>query len=109
MVLGIQILGLFFGLFMLYYTYLHFKRKEFTVKEFSFWFFLWVIFIYVAFFPDALDFIVKKLSLGRTMDLFIITGFMVLIAIFFYTYLLVRINQRKLEYIVRKIAKQKKE
>ena len=107
MVLGIQILGTFFGLFMMYYTFLHFKRKEFTLKEFSFWLFLWIIFIYVSLFPNALDFIVKKLALSRTMDFFIIAGFMVLIAMFFYTYVLVRVNQRKLEYIVRKIAKKK--
>jgi hypothetical protein len=105
MVLGIQILGLFFGLFMFYYTFLHFKRKEFTLKEFVFWIFLWFIFVYVAFFPDSLDFIVKKLNLGRTMDLFIIIGFMVLIAIYFYLYTLVRINQRKIEKVVREIAK----
>ena len=108
MVLGIQILGTFFGLFMLYYSFLHFKRNEFTIKEFSFWLFLWVIFIYVSLFPNALDFIVEKLALSRTMDFFIISGFMVLIAMFFYTYTLVRVNQRKLEFVVRKIAKRKK-
>ena len=96
MVLGIQILGTFFGLFMMYYTFLHFKRKEFTLKEVSFWLFLWIIFIYVSLFPNALDFIVKKLALSRAMDFFIIAGFMVLIAMFFYTYVLVRVNQRKL-------------
>ncbi|MCK5282712.1 MAG: DUF2304 family protein [Nanoarchaeota archaeon] len=109
MALGIQILGLFFGLFMIYYSFLHFKRKEFTLKEFTFWLLLWVIFIYVAFFPGSLDFIVKTLKLGRTMDLFIIGGFMLMIWMFFYTYLLVRGNQRKLEHIVRKIAKRKKD
>lgn len=107
MVLGIQILGTFFGLFMMYYTFLHLKRKEITMKEFSFWLFLWITFIYVSLFPNALDFIVKKLALSRTMDFFIISGFMVLILVFFYTYMLVRVNQRKLEYIVRKIAKKK--
>ena len=107
MFLGIQLFGLFFGLFMVYYSFLHFKRNEFTIKEFSFWLLLWLAFIYVALFPEALDFIVKNLSLSRTMDFFIIIGFMVLIAMFFYTYTLVRINQRKLEEIVRKIAKKK--
>lgn len=108
MVLGIQILGTLFGLFMLYYSFLHFKRREFTVKEFSFWMILWVLFIYVALFPDSLDLIVKQLNLVRTMDLFIIMGFMTLIAMFFYTYTLVRINQKKLEKIVRQVAKKKK-
>ena len=105
MVLGIQIAGTFFGLFMLYYSYLHFKRKEFTLKEFIVWFILWISFIFIALFPSTVDFIVKKLSLTRAMDLFIIVGFMVLLFVFFYTYSLVRVNQRKIEKIVRKIAK----
>ena len=29
MILGIQILGIIFGLFMTYFTFLHYKRKEF--------------------------------------------------------------------------------
>jgi hypothetical protein len=107
MLLGIQMLGVFFGLFMIYYSFLHLKRKEFTAKEFTFWLLLWVLFIFIALFPGSLDFIVKTLSLGRTMDFFIISGFMVMIAIFFYTYTLVRVNQKKLEKIVRNIAKKK--
>lgn len=108
MVLGIQILGLFFGLFMLYYSFLHFKRKEFTAKEFVFWIVLWIIFSYVAVFPAALDFIAQKLNLIRTLDLLIIVGFMALIAMFFYTYTLLRANQKKLEEVVRKVALLKK-
>lgn len=105
MILGIQLLGLIFGLFMLYYSFIHYKRKEFTSKEWTFWLLLWIVFLYVTLFPRALDFVVSTLNLPRTMDLFIIVGFMVLIAMFFYTYTLVRINQRKLEQIVRRIAK----
>jgi hypothetical protein len=107
MVLGIQVLGLLFGLFMIYYSFLHFKRKDFTVKEFTVWLLLWLAFIAVSLFPNLLDAIVKTLRLARTMDFLIIAGFMVLLLMFFYTYAIVRINQRKLEEIVRKIAKKK--
>lgn len=108
MVLGIQILGFFFGLLMLYYSFLHFKRREFGIKEFVFWVVMWLAFIYVALFPNTLDFIVKKLNLARTMDLFIILGFMFLIAMFFYNYTLLRISQKKIEEVVRNLAKEKK-
>jgi hypothetical protein len=104
MLLGIQILGICFGLFMIYYSFLHFKRKEFTNKEFAFWLVLWVLLVYVALFPNALDFIVLKLSISRTMDFLILVGFMVLTALFFYVYTLIRQNQKKIEEIVRKIA-----
>ena len=51
MVLGIQVVGLFFAGFMTYFSFLHFKRKEFTPKEFTFWLVLWIVFAGVAIFP----------------------------------------------------------
>ena len=108
MVLGIQVIGAIFGLFMIYYTYLHYKREEFTVKEFSFWAALWVFFIIVSLAPWILDPLVRKLELSRAMDLFIILGFMFLIGALLYTYILVRNMQKKIEDIVRKMALEKK-
>ena len=104
MVLGIQIAGFLFGLFMIYYSFLHYKRNEFTLKEFSFWLFLWSIFILIALFPNILDPIVRIFGFLRTLDLLIISGFLFLIAAVFYTYTITRKNQKKLESIVRAIA-----
>ena len=108
MILGIQIIGALFGLFMVYYTFLHYKRKEFTVKEFSFWVFLWALFIIVSLAPSLLDPFVKSLELARAMDLLVILGFMFLIGALPYTYILVRNLQKKMEEVVRKIALEKK-
>ncbi|MBS3107237.1 DUF2304 domain-containing protein [Candidatus Woesearchaeota archaeon] len=105
MVLGIQVVGLFFAGFMTYFSFLHFKRKEFTPKEFTFWLVLWIVFAGVAIFPGSLDFLVEKFNLTRTMDLLIISGFMVLLALFFYVYTLLRRLQAKMEKIVREFAK----
>lgn len=103
--IGIQIMGLLFALFMMYLTFLHKKRNEFTLKESVFWAGIWIAFIFVTLMPGSIDYIVKDvLSIARTMDFFIIAGFMFLIGISFYTYCLVRMNQRKIERIVRKIA-----
>lgn len=106
--LGIQILGTLFGLFMIYYVFLHRKRKELTIKEYSFWVALWVLFIILTLFPWLLNPFVKSIGFARTMDFFIVTGFMFLIGSLFYIYLLVRGNQKRLEEIVRKIAFEKK-
>lgn len=106
---GIQILAVLFGLFMIYLTFLHKKRKEFTIKEAVVWVSFWVGFMYVALFPGSLDFLVKKtLGLQRPLDFFIIIGFMFMIFICFYIYGLVRHMQRKQEDLVRKIALEKK-
>jgi len=108
MVLGIQIIGIFFGLFMIYITFISGKRREFTTKEGGFWIIVWVLFILISLFPGALDFIIKDiLRLQRPLDFFIIAGFMFMIGFIFYSYTLIRKNQKKLEEIVRKMAMKK--
>lgn len=104
MIIGIQIIGLIFALLMLYITFLHFKRNEFTTNEAGFWTILWIVFLTVTLIPKILDPIVKTLSITRTMDLLIILGFMFLITANFYTYGVVRKTQKKIEGVVREIA-----
>ena len=104
MVLGIQIAGFLFGLFMIYYSFLNYKRKEFTVKEFSFWVLLWTIFVIIALFPYLLNPLVKALGFLRALDLLVISGFIFLIFAIFYTYTISRKNQKQIETIVREIA-----
>ena len=108
MILGIQIAGLLFGLFMIYYSFLNYKRREFTLKEFSFWLVLWALFIIVTVFPNVLDPVVKSLNIARTLDLLIISGFIFLITAIFYNYTITRKVQRKLEFVVREMAIKKK-
>ena len=103
-ILGIQIAGLLFGLFMMYYSFLSYKRKEFTTKEFGFWILLWVVFIVITLFPFVLDPVVKTLGFFRALDLLIISGFLFLILAIFYNYTITRKNQKQLETIVREIA-----
>ncbi len=104
MVLGIQILGSIFALFMLYVTFLHQKRKEYTWKEYLFWTIFWIAFGLVSIFPYWLDPISTVLKLTRTLDLFIILGFMFMIGMTVYIYDVVRRTQRKVDDVVRKIA-----
>ncbi|MBS3114052.1 DUF2304 domain-containing protein [Candidatus Woesearchaeota archaeon] len=107
MALGIQIAGFLFGLFMLYYSFLNYKRKEFSTKELTFWFLVWGVFILISLFPNILDPIVKVGGFLRALDLLIISGFLFLIASIFYTYTIARKNQKQLETIVRAIATSK--
>jgi hypothetical protein len=104
MILGIQILGLLFGLFMIYYSFLSFKKKEFRKREFVLWMIIWILFIMIALFPNMLNPIISSLSVSRRMDLLIIVGFMFLIGLGFSTYIVARKNRKKIENIVREIA-----
>ncbi len=107
MVLGIQIAGTLFGLFMVYYSFLNYKRKQFTVKEVSFWIFVWVLFIIIALFPAILDPIVRFGGFFRTLDVLVVSGFLFLIAAVFYTYTVTRKTQKQLEAIVSSLAMKK--
>ncbi len=107
MVLGIQIAGILFGLFFLYYSFVNYKKKEFTLKEFIFWIVAWVVFIIIALFPAALDPIVKYGGFFRALDVLIVTGFLFLIASIFYNYTLTRKTQKQVEALVRAIALKK--
>ena len=108
MVLGIQIAGFLFGLFFLYYTFINYKRKEFTAKEFAFWVVAWIVVIIIAFFPSLLDPIVKYGGFFRALDVLIVSGFLFLIAAIFYTYTITRKTQKHVETIVREVAMKKK-
>tara|TARA_Y100000034_G_C6814861_1_gene366508 strand:- start:703 stop:1083 length:381 start_codon:yes stop_codon:yes gene_type:complete len=103
--LGIQIVGLVFGMFMLYFTFLHLKRNEFSIIESSAWFLLWFSMIIVTLFPSSLDFFVSKiLNLNRNLDFFIISGFLFLVFATFFNYTKTRKNDKKIQKIVSKIA-----
>ncbi|HLC88742.1 MAG TPA: DUF2304 domain-containing protein [Candidatus Nanoarchaeia archaeon] len=103
--LGIQIVGLVFGVFMLYFTFLQLKRNEFTIIESGAWFLLWSSMVAVTLFPGSLDFLVSRiLNLKRTLDFFIICGFLFLVFAAFFNYTKTRKNDRKIERIVSRIA-----
>lgn len=104
MVLGVQIIGVLFGLFMLYLTFLHRKKKEFTLKEFVGWVAAWLVFLLVTLFPASIDSVVKRAGFVRTLDALIIVGFLFLIGMMFYIYSIVRVVQNRTEEIVRKVA-----
>lgn len=107
MVLGIQIAAFLFGVFMMYYSFLRLKRREFTKKEFSFWIVIWVFFIVLTLVPGIIEPITKKAGFIRLLDVYIIAGVMFLIGIAFYNYTLTKKNQKQIENIVRKIAFEK--
>jgi hypothetical protein len=102
--LGIQILGVLFALFMLYLTFMHQKRKDFSSKEYALWAVVWIGAIIATLFPAILEPLTKTLRLTRNMDLIIIFGFIFLIGVSFITYTSLRKTQRKVESLVRKIA-----
>ena len=104
MPLGIQVFGLVFSAFILYVSFLYYKKRQFTLIEWGFWTGFSVMFAAVSVFPQFLDPVVATLNLTRKLDLFIILGFMFLIAATFYTYTVTRRTDRRMEDVVKKMA-----
>lgn len=104
MVLGIQVFGIVFGAFMLYMSFLQWKKREFTLNEWVFWSVFALAFSGISLFPEVINPITAALKLERKLDLFIILGFMFLIAATFYSYRIVRKTQKGLEELVRQLA-----
>lgn len=100
--IGLQIVAILFALWMIYFSYLHFRRGEFKKVEFVLWQLLWLGLIVVVIFPKSVQFILKTFSITRTFDLVVIVGIIILFGITFRNYVIVKRLERKIELAVRK-------
>ncbi len=100
----IQFLGILFGVFMIYFSFLKFKKKEFNGLEFFVWIVAWAIFIVVSIIPTSLDPLINSLNFYRRLDFFVVIGFFMLLGLGFYNYGVVKKTQRRLESVVRRTA-----
>lgn len=103
-ILGIQIISVSFAFFMLYITFLHFKRSNLSGYEFLFWVLLWSGFVILAIRPGLLDPLLEKLFITRAMDLLMIGAFMILSYLGFQNHIGVRNTQKKLESLIRQLS-----
>ena len=104
MVSGIQLLGVFFALALSYFTFLNYKRREFTIREFLGWLVVWICFGLVTVFPGKFSILAGNFGAFRTLDLFTVAGFMVVLSISFYTYVHLDRLRKKLEWTIRELA-----
>ncbi|HLD97629.1 MAG TPA: DUF2304 family protein, partial [Candidatus Nanoarchaeia archaeon] len=65
MVLGIQVFGIVFGIFILYMSFLQWKKREFTLNEWAFWSVFALGFSAISLFPEAINPITAALKLER--------------------------------------------
>lgn len=100
----LQLIALLVGLAAIHLTYLYYKRMHFTKPEVLFWVLLWVAFMGAAMFPRSLQPLVGVLSLQRSMDLFMIVGFMVLFVLSFHNYVVNNRQEKRVEKLIRRLA-----
>ena len=104
MILGIQILGIVFSLIMIYLTFLYYKRKHYSRASLLLWTAVWLGTLILVLFPQTIYGIMETLRIERTVDFFVICGFLFFSVVIFYLYNSVKQMQRKMEKLVRKIA-----
>ena len=104
MILGVQLLGIIFVLVMIYLTFLYYKRSHYSAASLSLWMAVWLGALLLVLFPETLYGIMETLQIKRTVDFFVIGGFMFFTVLIFYLYDAVKQMQRKMEKLVRKIA-----
>lgn len=104
MILGVQIIGLIFGLLMGYIVFLHYSRKEFSRSQFLMWEALFVVYTVFVLFPHSTSGLIHALGIIRAMDLFMILGIMFVLFLSFSNYTSILKLKRKLEDQVRKEA-----
>jgi len=108
MIIGIQIVGILFGLGMLYFTNLYYRRRELTLGDFFVWGLVWVVFLAGVAFPSSLNMVMESLDIIGAIQFFTIIGFMFMFLVVFFMYKTVRKIQRKTELLVKHIALQRK-
>ncbi len=106
--LWIQVLGVMFGLLLLYVTFINYKKNEFTTKEALSWSAICVALIIFSIIPKFIDPFLKQIGILRLLDFLVIVGFMFLLIVVFYVYHVVRKTQMQLTDLVRKIAMDRK-
>lgn len=104
MVLGIQLAGILFALVMIYLTFLYYKRNNYSTRSFILWMVIWAAFLIATFYPQSLYGVMETLTIERTVDFFVIAGFMFFTVVIFYIYLTVKNVERAVDQVVRKVA-----
>lgn len=104
MVSILQILGVLFGLVMLFFTYSYFKRKEFEVGDFVVWLVVWLLFIVATVVPESVKFAFEALNIQGALWFITIGAVAFLTILVFYLHKTVRKMQGKVEKLVTEIA-----
>jgi hypothetical protein len=104
MIEGIQIIGILFGLIMVYLTYLYYKKQSYSTQSFILWMVIWVGFLGATIFPSSLYGVMEELSIQRTVDFFIIGGFMFFAVVIFHLFVIIKRLEKQIEEVVRKTA-----
>jgi len=108
MIIGLQITGILFALFMIYFAILHYKKGQLNGMEISSWITIWVLVILIVIFPEVVRVYALSFAISRVLDLLIGGAFIVIFIMVASAYVKVNKVEKKLEDLVRKLALKEK-
>jgi len=103
----LQIIVTVFSVFMIYITFIAYKKKQIFPVDFLFWLFVWVCVIFGVNFPESLKKVIQTLNIGRTIDLLFISAFLLVFCLLFFLLKILRDNQKKIEKTMEYLALKK--
>jgi len=104
MIIGIQIIAIFFAFMMIYLALLNYRRGEIDRIEFFSWTTIWSLTIFIVVFPVLLRDLAQHFFITRLFDLIVVGGFILVISMVSKAYLKTRKIEKKLEELVRQKA-----
>lgn len=108
MIAGLQITGILFSLFMIYFALLHYKKGQLNGMEISSWIAIWVGVILIVIFPEVIRVYAASFAISRVLDLLIGGAFVVLFVMVSSAYIRVNKLEKRIEDLVRKLALKEK-
>ncbi len=107
MIFGIQLLGILFGVIMIYLTYTSYMRGKFSKEALILWSLVWLGGIFVFSVPHVFYGIMDALRITRTADFFVAGALIFLTTMIFHMYVKVKYVEDKMEQLVRNMAVEK--
>lgn len=104
MFFGIQLLGIIFGIIMIYVSFYYYKRNSYSIKSFILWLAVWIGFMFVIITPSTFYGVMELLEIQRTQDFLVVMGLLFYGVLIFYLYASVKQSNRKVEKLVRTMA-----
>jgi hypothetical protein len=104
MLIWLQFWGIIFALCMIYITLLYYRRNEIRFVDLLIWMPIWIFFLGGVLFPRSLDIFVQAFNVRSAVELFTVAGFMFIIGVVFYLSRSIRLQQSKMQRLVKAIA-----
>lgn len=103
-IIAVQLVAIVFSIFMIYFTYLAYRRQHFEIYSLVIWLTIFGGLIVFTVFPGFFIPVIAFLEIARLFDFFLIVGIFFLIVISYVNFMNLQKLKKKLEKVVQNKA-----